>query len=351
MKRIGLAALLLAGSLLVSCGDAGQEEEHAASAPETASSLREEANSDHAEEADYYDLVFDTQQDEGKLTARYLYLRAVFDEGEDAVTTGDSAVYTAPDGALMLVDCGNVYGGQEVTDQLKAMGVEKIDVLVLSHPHADHVGGFATVAENFPIGQVYLNGHDYDSATYQNVKETIEELEIPCQTLAEGDCFSLGQEVEVRVYGPAPGDTEQVAGGYLDANDASIAMRLTYGASSFWTSGDLYVPGEQALVEKYGTDIASDVVKINHHGKDTSNCKDYVQTMSPKIAVGMFDSVGSRTVAMRYVAQGAEVFYNCADGAIRVSTTGDGTYDVQTQKIREVTVLPEGPALGHVVVS
>lgn len=56
---------------------------------------------------------------------------------------------------------------------------------------------------------------------------------------------------------------------------------------------------------------------MNHHGKDTSNGKDFVQAMSPKIAVGMFDSVASRTVAMRYIAGGAEVFYNSTDGAIR----------------------------------
>ena len=139
--------------------------------------------------------------------------------------------------------------------------------------------------------------------------------------------------------------------GYLDANDGSIAMRLTYGQSSFWTSGDLYITGEQALTETYGQDIASDVVKMNHHGKDTSNGKDFVQAMSPKIAVGMFDSVASRTVAMRYIAGGAEVFYNSTDGAIRVSTAGDGVYDVQIQKIRDVAVLPDAPSEGHIVIS
>ncbi len=300
---------------------------------------------------DYFDLVFDTSQDQGKLTARYLYLQTIYGTGKEAVTTGDSAVYTSPDGMVMLVDCGNVPGGQEVTNQLLAMGVDKIDVLVLSHPHADHVGGFVTVADNFEIGQVYVNGHEYDSGTYRAMMEKIEELSLPCEVLEAGDAFSLGEEVQVQVFGPTPGDTEEVAGGYLDANDGSIAMRLTYGQSSFWTSGDLYITGEQALTETYGQDIASDVVKMNHHGKDTSNGKDFVQAMSPKLAVGMFDSVASRTVAMRYIAGGAEVFYNSTDGAIRVSTAGDGVYDVQIQKIRDVAVLPDAPSEGHIVIS
>lgn len=359
MKNKLLWTSLLTLALLTACagkpGDAGGVQSGAsapASGPEDPASAASPLEPEEAPRPeDYFDLVFDTSKDQGKLTARYLYLRTVYGTGKEAVTTGDSAVYTSPDGWVMLVDCGNVPGGQEVTDQLLAMGVDKIDILVLSHPHADHVGGFVTVADNFDIGQVYLNGHEYDSGTYRAMMEKIEELSLPCEVLEAGDAFSFGEEVQVQVFGPAPGDTEEVAGGYLDANDGSIAMRLTYGQSSFWTSGDLYITGEQALTEAYGGDIASDVVKMNHHGKDTSNGRDFVQTMSPKIAVGMFDSVASRTVATRYMAAGAEVFYNSTDGAVRVSTAGDGVYDVQIQRIRDVAVLPDAPPEGHLVIS
>lgn len=341
---------LLVLALLAACarqsGDvSGGQSSTSVSEPESSTSLPEEEKTPE----DYFDLVFDTSQDQGKLTARYLCLQTIYGTGKEAVTTGDSAVYTSPDELVMLVDCGNVPGGQEVTDQLLAMGVDKIDILVLSHPHADHVGGFVTVAENFDIGQVYVNGHEYDSGTYRATMEKIEELSLPCDVLEAGDAFLFGEEVQVQVFGPSPGDTAEVAGGYLDANDGSIAMRLSYGQSSFWTSGDLYITGEQALAEAY--DIASDVVKMNHHGKDTSNGKDFVRATSPKIAVGMFDSVASRTVAMRYTASGAEVFYNSTDGAIRISTTGDGVYDVQVQKIRDVSVLPDAPPEGHIVIS
>lgn len=87
-----------------------------------------------------------------------------------------------------------------------AMGVDKIDVLVLSHPHADHVGGFVTVADNFEIGQVYVNGHEYDSGTYRAMMEKIEELSLPCEVLEAGDAFSLGEKsspgvVRLRGYG------------------------------------------------------------------------------------------------------------------------------------------------------
>ena len=356
MRKNLFYTLLLTLALLTACAGEAEEGSSGASASGTgattsASDASAPGGEDTPQPADYAGLVFDTGQDQGRLTARYLSLQTIYGTGKDAVTTGDSAVYISPDGQVMLVDCGNVLGGQEVTDQLMAMGVDRIDILVLSHPHADHIGGFATLADHFEIGQVYLNGHEYDSETYRSVMGRIEVLNLPCQALEAGDSFSFGEEVQVQVFGPDPGANDEVAGGYLDANDGSIAMRLTYGQSSFWTSGDLYIPGEQALTERYGQEIASDVVKMNHHGKDTSNGKDFVQSLSPKVAVGMFDSVGSRTVAMRYVANGAEVFYNSTDGAIRVSTAGDGVYDVQVQKIRDVAILPDAPPEGHIIIS
>ena len=340
-----LPLVILALILTVSaCAGPGAQGGHSSAAPPSggASSSLPPAESAGEEQADFAGLVFDTSQDAGRLTARYLSLRQMYKpEGGEGVTTGDSAVYTAPDGAVMLVDCGNVLGGGEVVEQLRAMGVERIDIFVASHPHADHIGGFSAVADAFPIGQVYVNGHEYDSGTYRAMMARLEEEGIPWQVLCDGDEFSLGEQVRVQVFAPAPGDTDEVAGGYQDANDGSIAMRLTYGQSSFWTSGDLYISGEQSLVQAHGEEIASDVVKMNHHGKDTSNGRDFVDAIQAKVAVGMFDSVASRTVAMRYAAAGAQVFYNSADGAVRVSTSGDGKYQVQTQLLREIAILPE----------
>ena len=179
--------------------------------------------------ADLSDAVFDTAQDAGRLTARYLSLTQMYSPAgqEIPISTGDSTVYTSPEGQVLLVDCGNALGGQEVVDQLRRMDVSQIDVLVLSHPHADHIGGFCTVADAFPIGKVYTNGHEYDSQGYRDVMDKIQELDIPCEILREGDSFSFGSDVLVEVYGPAEGATQQVAAGAQDANDCSIAMRLT----------------------------------------------------------------------------------------------------------------------------
>ena len=350
MKLTKLISLLLVMLLLTGCTTApAQTTEPAATEPTVVTEPAETEIPTEPEKADFFDAVFDTSDDAGKLTVRYLSLSTTEGVGKDAVTTGDCSVYTSPEGLVMLVDASNTPCADEILAQLEAMNIEKIDIFVLSHPHADHVGSFCAIADVYPIGQVYTNGHDYDTVTYQRCVTKMKELDIPCQALAAGDSFMFGEQVTVTIYGPEPGDIEEVAAGYQDANDGSLAMRLVYGESSFWTSGDLYVSGEEALVARYGDQIRSDVVKMNHHGKDTSNGRTFVQALDPVIAVGMFDSVGSVTVARRYMAAGAQVFYNDPDGAIRISTTGDGTYDVQTQLLRELTILPEPSGDGHYV--
>ena len=138
--------------------------------------------------ADLSDAVFDTAQDAGRLTARYLSLTQMYSPAgqEIPISTGDSTVYTSPDGQVLLVDCGNALGGQEVVDQLRRMDVSQIDVLVLSHPHADHIGGFCTVADAFPIGKVYTNGHEYDSQGYRDVVDKIKSWISPVRSCRRG---------------------------------------------------------------------------------------------------------------------------------------------------------------------
>lgn len=354
MKLNKMIALLLVLMLLLTACTTQPTEQAEPTAPATeptvAESTETEAQTEPAQ-LDFFDAVFDTSQDAGKLTVRYLSLSTTEGVGKDAVTTGDCSVYTSPDGLVMLVDASNSPCADEILMQLGAMGIEKIDIFVLSHPHADHVGSFCAIADVYPIGQVYTNGHDYDTVTWQRCVTKMKELDIPCQTLAAGDSFMFGEEVTVTIYGPEPGANEEVAGGYQDANDGSVAMRIVYGESSFWTSGDLYVSGEESLVALHGEEIRSDVVKMNHHGKETSNGRTFVQALNPVIAVGMFDSVGNVTVARRYMAAGAQVFYNDPDGAIRISTTGDGTYDVQTQLLRQLDILPAPSEDGHYIIT
>lgn len=348
-----IPALMLAVSLLAGCG----AKEAAASTVSTPAASSQAAVSTPAaafpavsapaEKADYADLVLDTSGDAGKLTARYLAMEENCVLSGDKVNVGDCTIYTSPEGLVMMIDCSNPASFPEIDAYLQALGVEKIHIFVMSHPHADHIGCFTELADNYPIGQIYKNAHEYESGTYTAALAAIEEHQIPVTVLHDGDSFMFGDEVEVKVYGPSAKMEEEISKDVNDANNGSLALRMTYGDSSFWSAGDNYMNGEQDIVANYGDAIRSDVVKMNHHGYDTSNNKDYIEALSPKVAVSMHESMTSKTVALRYSTRGAETFYTCMDGAVRVSTTGDGTYDVQSQYIRSQTVCGEPAADGH----
>ena len=239
-----LAALLALVFILCACTTAPQQTETTAPVAEvteaTEAPVQEtEPPETEPEKANFFDSVFDTSMDAGRLTARYLFLDKSQGTDKDYVYPGDCAVYISPDGFVMLVDASNQVSGPDVLAQLQAIGITKIDIVVFSHPHADHVGSFCQIADVYPIGQVYTNGHDYNTATWQNCVSKMKELDIPCQALVAGDSFMLGEQVHIQVYGPQPGEADDVAEGYQDANDTSLAIRITYGESSFWSSGDL----------------------------------------------------------------------------------------------------------------
>ena len=345
-----ILALLLAATLLTGCGEKrpAAASSAAASAPAaSASDAVSSADSAPEEEADYTDLVLDTSGDAGKLTAHYLAMEENCVLSGDKINVGDCAIYTSPEGLVMMIDCSNPASFPEIDTYLRALGIERIDIFVMSHPHADHIGCFAELADSYPIGQVYKNAHEYESGTYTAAMAAIEEHQIPLTVLHDGDSFMFGNDVEVKVYGPSAKMEEEISKDVNDANNGSLALRMTYGDSSFWSAGDNYMNGEQDIVANYGDAIQSDIVKMNHHGYDTSNSKNYVETLAPKVAVSMHESMTSKTVALRYSTRGAETFYTCMDGTVRVSTTGDGTYDVQTQYIRSQTVYGEPSGDGH----
>lgn len=299
-------------------------------------------------EGSYTSLVFDTSQDQGKLTARYLALQAVYNSPEDKINAGDSTVFISPEGLVMMLDCSNVNSFDEIDAQLQKMNVSQIDIFVMSHPHADHIGCFPALAEKYPIGQVYKNSHEYSSGTYAKAMSIIKEKNIPCTILVDGDSFMFGDSVTVDIYNPMEGWEKRAETNVGEANNCSLAMKLTYGNSSFWSSGDLYISGEEELVARHGDAIDSDIMKMNHHGYDTSNGNVFLAAISPKVAVAQHESITSQTVGLRFSLKfGALTFYNCQDGAISVSTPGDGTYDIQCERIREKTFYGEPTSDGH----
>ncbi|MDY0290480.1 MAG: MBL fold metallo-hydrolase [Sphaerochaeta sp.] len=256
--------------------------------------------------------------EQGKLCIYFLDL-AVDEEATDK--SGDATILIAPQGEVMLIDSGHPQCGEQVIEALNRLGVERIDLYVASHPHIDHIGSFPQIAQAFPISKVYRSSLVYDSSHYHTFIQTIAQKGLDVETLSEGDSFLFGKDIEVKIYNPSEPITypqNYPANSTQFVNNQSVGMRLSYGDSSAWFGGDLYMVQERALTTKYGDELQSDVAKANHHGGDTSNSLRWIKTLQPKIVVAMHDDLDSMTVYNNYKKYGAEYHLTLLDGAVRV---------------------------------
>ncbi len=284
-----------------------------------------------------YDEVFDVSQDRGRFTARFLSLLS-----PDGLKSGDATILTSPDGKVMLLDAGEPECVDQVEAALRTLHVTRIDYLVASHPHVDHIGGFAKILQTFPVGAVYTSSVMYPTSHVMAYMEEIQKQNIPHIFLSEGDTFDFGDFITVEVFHPAaeivyyegyPENSTQFV------NDLSLLLRFSYKESSMLFGGDLYTTQERMIAKKYGGRLKSDVFKVGHHGAATSSSKPYREAISPKIAVMVSHTLSDLGIYQKYRKMGADTYITYFDGSVYLSTEGDGTYDVITEKDRATDFL------------
>lgn len=277
-----------------------------------------------------YSEVFDTSADAGKLTARFVNMMT--DTGD---RSGDATILTSPDGKTMLIDAGDPAAGGQVVAALQAMGITRIDDLVASHPHVDHIGGFLAVMRAFEIGQVMTSYVEYPTVYYDAYMTEIRDQDLDHVYLSQGDVFSFGAYVTVEVFWP--GSEIEYYDGYPQSstqfiNNHSLLFKFTYGESTMLFGGDLYTSAEREIVELYGDQIDCDVLKANHHGDQTSSCKPFRETVSPLITVMISDTLTDINTYQKFRRGGSDVYITHFNGNVKVATGGDGTYQVLTEQ-------------------
>lgn len=340
MKHTRLLALLLVLTmlcgLLAGCGNTPAVEQ-----PTEPTEATEAEATEATEAENWLDRVYDPAAGEGKFSVYFINATKDYVTDSSVTHAGDSTLLVSPDGKTMLIDLNNQANGPEIVSSLQKLGIDTLDYLAFSHPHADHIGSYAVLFRYIKVKEVLMNGHDYSEASslFAGLMETIESNGIPVTILKEDDVFMFGEDVEVTIMNPPADyvfDDASAVG-----NNGSMLMRFVYGESSYLTGGDLYAAQEKVLVEKYGDALQTDVVKINHHGYDSSSTKEWVNAVSCKIAACEANGVNSEVVEGRYTMSGAQTLYTCLDGTIVVRTTGDGTYEVQVEKERDVILYGE----------
>lgn len=243
-----------------------------------------------------------------------------FDVGQ-----GDSELIRLPGGENILIDAGTSSTEDELVGELRSLGAETLDLVVATHPHADHIGGMAAVIDAFDVRQVVMprisESDTPTTKTYENLLQSIADKGLTITPAEPGDELLSSGGAVLTVLAPNGED-------YGDLNNYSVVLRLTYGEDSFLFTGDAEEASEEEMLS-LDWPLTATVLKCGHHGSETSTSPAFLDAVSPQYAViscGVDNDYGhpDAVTLEKLEAAGAEVFRTDRQGTILASTEGSG---------------------------
>lgn len=176
----------------------------------------------------------------------------------------------------MLIDAGNNGDSETVKNYIANQGITKLDYVIGTHPHEDHIGSLDYVINSFEIGKIYMPKVTSTTKTFKDVVSAIQNKGMQITTPVPGDSFKLG-EADCKILAPN-------SSSYEDLNNYSIVIKVTFGNNSFMFTGDAEAISETEMINK-GFDVKADVLKVAHHGSGSSTSDEFLKKVSPKYAV------------------------------------------------------------------
>ena len=239
---------------------------------------------------------------------------------------GDCTLVTLPDGGRVLVDACE--GGYEtyIVQQLKDEGITSIDAAIISHYHTDHYGGLMTFVDTFGIKTVYIDGIELDAGLAWNTNASelagyitrLENKGVKVIPVLAGDQAVFG-DVTVDFLYPAANTAADTT------NDSSLVFTFNWKGQKALFASDLYYAGEDVCLKEVDHSLLKcDLMKIMHHGGNTSGGAEFIEAASPKVAVAMGNHVMTDIGKYRYTKLGCEVYQTWETGDVHVMMDGSG---------------------------
>ena len=226
---------------------------------------------------------------------------------------------------VMLIDTGDYPNDEHksyMLDYLKDRGVQTIDYLILTHPDADHIGGAPEVIHAFDVKNCIMPSETKTSKVFERTLDALEENEVNVLLPVPGDVFTL-EKASFEILAPNSED-------YAECNDFSVVLRLDFGERSILFTGDAEKISETEMIAKYGeTDaLSADVLKVGHHGSDSSTTADFLSLISPSYAViscGVDNKYGhpKPAIVTRLLDADIEVYRTDKHGTVVLITDGE----------------------------
>ena len=243
------------------------------------------------------------------------------------VGQGDSILVEFPGRTKMLIDAGGLpvgsfdVGESVVAPFLWSKGIKKIDILVLTHGHSDHLYGLPAVAADFRIGEFWEAVQPAGDAVHEKLMTALRG--VPRFLVFRGFSRQIG---DARIQALSPPDPGPGASPPSD-NDRSLALRISRGQASFLLAADIGIPAERDILAEAAADLRSTVLKSPHHGSNGSSSAPFLEAVAPEIVV-VTVGAGNRyglphaEILDRYRKAGASVYRTDLDGAVEISSAG-----------------------------
>ena len=232
------------------------------------------------------------------------------------VGQGDSIFIELPNNETMLIDAAESYQSENIINYLKNLNYQKIDYVIGTHPHTDHIGGLKDIINTFEIGKIYMPKVVSTTKTYESLLMAIKDKNLKINTAKAGTSIIDTGTLKINILAPN-NDT------YTELNNYSVVTKITYGTTKFLFMGDAEKLSEKEIKEN----VSADVIKIGHHGSNTSSSTNFIKKVNAKygiISVGLNNkyNLPKEETITNWENSGTKIYLTSINGTIRASSDG-----------------------------